>query len=176
MPIYQGIVYSLIAENKAEILIKPGEQSIIGAPEVSEKVCHECTAGSTLRIEAVNRAGAEIGDWVVLTRQAGLVKKNAMALFGMPFLGIGIGTGIGVVLMFGMGLPVAILVFCAAIGLVLGGMIGKKQYRALSEKNEPVINRIVKKRSDLAAMRRESQKPIKNNEIGCDSCSGCIPR
>ncbi len=53
---YQGIVDKLMAGYKVEILIAPGKQSIIGAPEVSKKVCHECTDGSTLRIEAVKQA------------------------------------------------------------------------------------------------------------------------
>jgi hypothetical protein len=176
MPKYQGVVARLMAEDKAEILIMPGEQSIPGAPEVSKKVCHECTDGSTLRIEAVNRAGAEIGDWVALTRPAGLVKKNATALIGMPLLGIFTGGGVGVLMMFGMGLPGAALVLCAAIGLLLGVMAGGKQYRALSEQNEPVINRIVEKRSELAAMRQDNQGAVQKDDTACDLCSGCAVR
>ncbi len=111
---------------------------------------------------------------MLLTRPACLVKKNAMALIGMPLLGIIIGGGVGMVMILGMGLPVASLVLCAAIGLVFGIMIGGKQYRALSEKNEPVITRIVKKQSELAAMRQDSLEGAKKDATACVTCSGCV--
>ena len=112
----------------------------------------------------------------MLTRPAGLVKKNAMALIGLPLLGVIIGSSIGMAMMFGMGLPVAALVLCAAIGLIFGVMVGGKQYRALSEKNEPVITRIVKKRSELTAMMQDNQESGKKNDTSCDLCSGCVAR
>ena len=176
MPNYQGVVAKLMPEDKAEIMIAPGKQSIPGAPEVSKKVCHECTDGSTLRIEAVNRAGAEVGDWVTVTRPSGIVKKNTTALLGMPLSGIIIGGAVGGIMMFGMGLPVAVLVLCVIIGLVFGMMVGGKHYRALSEQNQLVINHIVKRKSELADMRAYHEAGTKKGDGASDLCSGCVVR
>lgn len=176
MRTYQGVVAKLTATGMAEILITPGDQSIPGAPEVSKKVCHKASDGSTLRIEAVNRAGAEVGDWVSLTRPPGIFKKNATALFGMPLLGCLVGGGAGGVMILGLGLPVAALVLCGAIGLLLGIIVGGKQYRALSEHNQPIVSQIVKKGSELAAMMKDNQGTSTNGDRACDLCSGCMVR
>ena len=78
--------------------------------------------------------------------------------------------------MFGIGLPVAALILCAAIGLLLGMMVGGKKYRGLSEHNQPVISRVVKKRSELAAMKKNNQGAFTKDDRGCDLCSGCVLR
>jgi hypothetical protein len=174
MPTYQGLVANVTDENKAEILITPGDQSIPGAPEVSKKVCHKASEGSTLKIDAVNRAGAEVGDWVSLSRPSGILKRNVMALLGMPFLAGITGTLVGLVSMFAVGLPMASLAVCAAIGLLMGMLVGGKRYRALSEQNQPVINRIVKKRAELDALCKEAQGSEKQRDGTCDLCSGCV--
>lgn len=176
MLIYQGLVARHTATDMAEILLTPGDQTIPGAPEVSKKVCHKASDGSTLRIKAVNRVGAQVGDWVLLTRPSGIFKKNATALFGIPLLGCLMGAGGGVVMIFGMGLPVAAAVVCAFIGLVLGIMAGAKQYRALSEHNQPVVSRIVKKRSELAEIMKANREAPAKDDTACDLCSGCMVR
>lgn len=174
MPTYQGLVAKLTTTNKAEILIKPADQTIPGASEISKRVCHKASEGSTLRIQVVNMAAAEVGDWVLLTRPSGILKKNATALFGMPLLGGLVGAGAGVLIISGTGLPLTVLVFCAAVGLFLGMMAGVKQYRVLSEHNQAVISHVIKKRSELAAMVQDGRKAPAKDDTACDRCTGCL--
>jgi len=176
MPTYQGLVASVTGENRAEILITPGKQSIPGAPEVSKKVCHACTDGSTVRIEAVNRAGAEVGDWVSLTRPSGTVKKNTTALLGLPLLGAIIGAGAGLVLMVGLRVSAPSLALCALLGLLSGLTVGIRLYRRLSEQNQLVVSRIIKKRTELPTLREDKQGIARKDDTACDLCSGCVVR
>jgi hypothetical protein len=175
MPQYEGYVSSLTADDRAEVIIRPGELGIPGAPEISKKVCHCATDGSTLRIEALNRAGAAVGDWVALSRKSGVLLKNAAALLGIPLLGGISGLGIGAVLLYGFAVPAISTFLFAALGLLAGITIGTRHFRRLSADNQPVISRVLKTRTEVAAMLEDEQASKKDGAGSCGGCSECLP-
>jgi len=150
MPVYEGVVASLMADGRAEVVIKPGRPGIPGAPEVSRKICHCATNGSTVRIEALNRVGAQVGDRVGLSRRGAVLMKNAGALLGFPLLGGISGLVAGAILFDGVASCVTAMVVSAGLGLSVGLVIGATIYRRLSADEQPVIRRIIRTRTNRA--------------------------
>jgi len=150
MPVYEGVVARLMADSKAEVVIRPGKAGIPGAPELTEKVCHCATNGSTVRTEALNWVGADVGDWVVVSRRAGVLMKNAVALLGMPVIGGLSGLVAGGILFDGVASCVTAMVVSAGLGLSVGLVIGATIYRRLSADEQPVIRRIIRTRTNGA--------------------------
>ena len=175
MPEHEGFVASLTADGKADVVIRPGKPGIPGAPELSNKVCHSPTDGSSLKIQAVNRAGAGVGDWVSLSRKSGTVMKNAAVLLGIPVLGGILGFTASTVFTSGFAVYVTSAVVSTAVGLVLGIIIGVASYRRVSADSEPVISRIIKSRMELASLFKGNQSRLQNEDGSCDSCSRCFP-
>jgi hypothetical protein len=175
MPQFEGYVSSLTADDRAEVIIMPAELGIPGAPEISKKVCHRATDGSTLRVEALNRAGAAVGDWVALSRKSGVLLKNAAVLLGIPLLGGMSGLAIGAALVHGFDVPSVSTFLVAAFGLLAGITIGTRHYRRLSADNQPVISRVLKTRTEVAAMLEDEQASEKDGAGNCGGCSGCLP-
>jgi hypothetical protein len=150
MPVYEGLVASLMEDGKAEVVIRPGKPGIPGAPELTEKVCHCATNGSTVRIEALNWVGADVGDWVLLSRRAGVLMKNVVALVGIPVIGGLSGLVAGAIFSGGFAFRLTASVVSAAVGLLLGLVIGVATYRRMSGDDQPVIRRIIRTRRDMA--------------------------
>jgi microcompartment protein CcmK/EutM len=150
MSLYEGFVAGLRADGKAEVVIRPGKPGIPGAPELTEKVCHCATNGSTVRIEALNWVGAGVGDWVLLSRRAGVLMKNAVVLLGIPVIGMLSGVVVGAIFSDGFAFRVTATVVSAAVGLLLGLVIGVATYRRMSADDQPVIRRIIRTRTDMA--------------------------
>jgi hypothetical protein len=173
MPEYQGLVTRILNQDRVEITIAPGEQGILDAPEESKKVCHACTEGSTVRLEVINRAGAEVGDWVSFIRSASASKQNAMALLGIPLLSVLLGAGAGWVLTMALGPHAVIPMVGVALGLLVGLFIGVKRYRRVSAANPLIITRIVKKRAELDAMVQAKTDASPGGESLCGPCAGC---
>ena len=173
MPEYQGLVTRILDQDRAEIAIAPGEQGILDAPEESKKVCHSCTDGSTVRLEVINRAGAEVGDWVSFIRSAAAIKQNAKTLLGIPLLSVVLAAGVGWVLSMAIGPYAAIPLAAAALGLLVGLFIGVRRYRRLSLHNPLTITRIVKKRAEVAAMfkKKPGAHPC-GESLGGPCCGG----
>ena len=173
MPEYQGLVTRILNQDRAEIAIAPGEQRIHDAPEVSNRVCHSCTDGSTVRLEVINRAGAEEGDWVLLIRSAAAIKENVKSLLGIPLLSAVLGAGVGWALTMVWGPHAAIPMVGAALGLLVGLLIGVKRYRRVAAANPLIITRIVKKRAELDAMVQAKTDSSPGGESLCGPCAGC---
>ena len=150
MSLYEGFVAGLRADGKAEVVIRPGKPGIPGAPELTEKVCHCATNGSTVRIEALNWVGAGVGDWVLLSRRAGVLMKNAVVLLGIPVIGMLSGVVVGAIFSDGFAFCVTATAVSAAVGLLLGLVIGVATYRRMSADDQPVIRRIIRTRTDMA--------------------------
>jgi hypothetical protein len=146
MPLYEGIVAKLKADGKAEVMIRPGKPGIPGAPELTGKICHCATRGSTVRTEALNWVDADVGDWVVVSRRAGALMKNAAALLGSPVIGACIGLVTGEILFAGVAFWLTAMVVSALLGLIMGVTI----YRRISVYDQPVIRRIIRTRKDMA--------------------------
>jgi len=150
---YEGFVASLKQNGKADVIIQPGKPSIPGAPEVSKRVCHCATDGSTVIVEALNRAGAGVGDWVSVSRSPSPLMKNAATLLGIPAIGLISGIVAGILLNQRLAVNEAGAVFVSVAGLVLGGIIAWVSYRRMAVDNQlaPVITRIIKRSSKTAA-------------------------
>jgi hypothetical protein len=152
MPVYEGVVASLMADGKAEVVIGPGKPGIPGAPELTEKICHCATNGSIVRIEALNRAGAQVGDRVGLSRRGTILMKNAGALLGFPLLGGISGLVAGAIFTEGFAAHWTGAVVSTAVGLILGLMIGVATFRRISAHDQAVISRIIRTRTDAACV------------------------
>ena len=150
MPKHRGFVVSTRENGKADVIIRPGTPGIPNAPEVSERVCHAPTDGSTVTVEAWNRIRAQMGDWVVVSQSPRTLRKNAATLLGIPGLGLVLGIAAGALAHQRLGLhPTGAVIIGAAI-LVLANFIAAVNYRRLSAGNLPVITRIIKTREELA--------------------------
>lgn len=149
---YEGFVVSLKQNGKADVIIQPGKPSIPGAPEVSKRVCHCATDGSTVIVEALNRVGSGVGDLVSVSRTPGALMKSAATLLGLPAMGLILGIAVAVFLNQRLGVNEAGAVFVAVAGLVLGGIIAWVSYRrmAVNDQFTPVITRIIKRSAKRA--------------------------
>jgi len=163
MPKYEGLVERVTNDEEAEVLIKPGAQGIVGAPEVSKKVCHSASDGSFVRTETLNKAGAQVGDWVAVTHKPGVLLKNCLTLLGIPVAGGIVGLVVGMASGGGMAM-------FGAAGVVLGIVGGVAIYRS-SGKNIPMITRVIKSREELASFVKE--EPVVEDN-GCALCTQCI--
>ncbi|MBW1722598.1 MAG: SoxR reducing system RseC family protein [Deltaproteobacteria bacterium] len=165
MPKYEGLVSALKERGMAEVIIRPGESGIPGAPEVSRRVCHCATDSATLVIEALNKAGARPGDWVALYRDPGILLKNAAALIGLPCLGALFGVVMAVLFSFGTNFG-----FLAAItGLLLGLVPGIMIFRKNAAKNRPFIQRVIRPGDGMPPpCNQQSSEPA---SFLCDGCA-----
>lgn len=175
MPDHEGFVARLTADGKAEVIIRPGMPGIPNAPEVSAKVCHCATDGSTVRIEALNRAGAGVGDWVSVSHDSGILMKNVAALLGIPALGGISGLAAGAVFTGGFAVHLTNAIIFAAAGLFLGIIIGAVVYRRLSPHNQPVISRVIRTRTETASLFNTNQSCSQNEDVSCQSCIQRLP-
>ncbi|MBW2265140.1 MAG: SoxR reducing system RseC family protein [Deltaproteobacteria bacterium] len=172
---HEGIVTSLTAEDKAEVLIRPGAPGIPGAPELSKKVCHTATDGSTVRIEVLNRVGAGVGDWVSLSRKAGVARRNAGALLGIPLLGALLGLVVAVILTKSLATNIVGWVICVAIGLLFGIIMGHGVYRRISAHNQIVIGQVIRSASEMVSEFGDVQSRMEKAGATCRDCTQCLP-
>jgi hypothetical protein len=170
---YEGLVESVTVDEKVQVVIRPGKAGIPGAPELNGKVCHGATDGSIVRTEALNRVGAQVGDWVAVTRPTGLLIKNAAALLGLPMMGgiaglaVGLWTG-------GLGAQGVGAAACAAAGIAVGIIVGVSIYRNLSFQNVPVVSRVLRSRAEIASMLGQKGACPSQTREGCDLCNACL--
>jgi hypothetical protein len=150
MPKHVGFVASLKENGKADVIIRPGMPGIPNAPEVSERVGHSPTDGSTVIVEAWNRAGAQVGDRVSVSQSPGTLRKNAVTLLGIPGMGLILGIVAGVVVYQRFDLHPTVSVIVGAAVLLLANIIAAIRYRQRSADNLPVITRIIKTRAEMA--------------------------
>jgi hypothetical protein len=139
-----GFVASLKDNDKADVIIRPGTPGIPNAPEVSKKVCHTPTDGSTVNVEAWNRAGAQAGDWVSVSQSPGVLRKNAVTLLGIPGMGLILGIVAGAAVYQNSGLHPMVSVIVGASVLLIANLIAAVRYRRRAAENPPVITRIIK--------------------------------
>jgi positive regulator of sigma E activity len=144
MPKHVGFVANLKENDKADVIIRPGTPGIPNAPEVSKKVCHTPTDGSTVNVEAWNRAGAQAGDWVSVSQSPGTLRKNAVTLLGIPSMGLILGIVAGAAVYQNSGLHPMVSVIVGAAVLLIANLIAAVRYRRRSAENPPVITRIIK--------------------------------
>jgi Cu+-exporting ATPase len=98
-----------------------------------------------VKIEALNRVGAAVGDLVSLSHNPGALMKNAAALLGIPVLGLISGVVSGTILRQHFGVQVTTAVIVAMVGLLVGILFGTALYRRISADTQPVITGIIKR-------------------------------
>jgi hypothetical protein len=157
---YEAVVASLLPNGKAEIVIRPNKPGIPDAPEISERVCHCATNNSAVRTEAVNEAGALVGDWVTVSRKSSNILKNIIFLIGIPLAG-SIGGAIS-----GRTLGGAVMALMALVGMLFGIALGIVFYRRLSGENLLVIDSVIKSGIEISAGGRDRS----GCQAGCDRC------
>ena len=170
---YEGLVATLKNNGLVEVIIQPESAGVPGVSrEVNSKVCHCTTDGSTVTIDVENRAGAEVGDWVVVDRERGALKRNTAALLGLPSLGAILGILMALLLTAGFSLGAILWSVCPAGGLLIGIIVGISAFKRVSAHSAPFISRVVKTRLEMASMPANEQCSIKKTDRTCDTCIG----
>lgn len=148
---HQGFVASLEKDSKAVVIIRPGTPGIPSAPPESRRDCHCPTDGSTVTVEAWNRAGAEVGDRVLITQSPGILKTNAVTLLGIPGMGLILGIVAGAAVYQNLHLHPTVSAVIGAAVLLLANLIAAIKYRRRAAENLPVIIRVIKSRQEMSA-------------------------
>ena len=167
---YEGIVATLKENGKADVVIQPSGAGVHGASKaVNARVCHCATAASSITIEALNSAGAAVGDRVSVMRDSSTLLKNCGILLGIPLAGLIIGLILNSLLSTA-GLAAAIAFPLIALALAIAW------YRKSSAGSDPVIDRILQVAEKTGPELCGGIFPMKNQGGSCDACSGPVPR
>ena len=131
MPEYEGLIATIKEDGKAEVIVQPETSDIVGAPEVSKKVCHCASSSSQVTVEALNPVQADVGDRVAVEVKASVLIRNAGSLIGTPVLALALGWAVSLLLKdrYLFGVPITFL--CMFCSLPLGVAGGLLLYRAL---------------------------------------------
>jgi positive regulator of sigma E activity len=172
MPRYEGFVATLKKDGKAEVVIQPGSMGIPGASsQVNRRVCQCATDGSTITIEALNRAGAAVGDRVFVSRNASALVKNAAVLLGIPLMGLFAGIALAAVLTHGFAFHMTGGIVTVAASFLPGIVIGVSVFKRVSVGSQPVIDQIVETRLEAASMCGENRCARESVGRSCDGCT-----
>jgi hypothetical protein len=173
MPRYEGHIACLKEDGKAEVIIEQDNTGVPGvSPQINRRVCHCATDSSIIKIEALNRAGAGVGDRVFVSLETSGLIMNAIVLLGIPEVCIMIGIALAYILIHGFAFPMIDGIVVAAGFLLLGIALGVSMFRRVSVENPPVIDRIIKTRFEAASMYEEDAFPMQSDNRGCDGCPG----
>ena len=172
---HEGIVTKLKENGKADVIIQPPGAGVPGvSKEINARVCHCATPASTITIEALNSAGAGVGDRVSVMRDTSTLLKNCGILLGIPLAGL-IG---GIALTFlitdrsssvhpaGVAAGITFTLVAVALSIVW--------YRRSSVGSDPVIDRILQVAGKTGAEMCGGVFPIKNKGSACNTCSGNV--
>ncbi len=161
---YEAVVTSLLPNDKVEILIQPDRTGDPNAP-----ACHCGSKRTMFRIEALNRAGAQVGDWVSVSRDSSYIVRNIGALIGIPLAGLIAGVALGT---FWGGTARIVL---SLTGTLLGILAGVLSYRRMPANSLFVIERVIQSRKELATM-YSSQSNTGRDRADCQKgCASCRP-
>jgi len=172
---YEGLIKGIQPDGRAEVTIRPGKMGIPGAPEVSRRVCHSSTDGSIVTVDAVNNAGATIGDWVSVRQADGVARKNLLILFGIPLSGALLGV-IGVVVVAQLTAvwhPILWLLLGGS-GLLTGVIVSHRVYSATASHNQLIIHQVLKPAGDLTAQFGDIRTRMERAAASCGDCTQCL--
>ncbi len=166
---YEGLVAVKKGGQKVEVLIRPSSEGIPGVSErINQQVCHCAADGSMVKIEAVDAAGAEVGDWVLVHRDTAALVRNAVLLVGIPLAGIIVGSIVSYFMTarFTSPNPAGIIVGAAiVISSLLTGILGfKRTYQPAI----PVIIRVIRRASEMAFSQEIQAGPQQASP--CEAC------
>ena len=149
-----GRVIDIKEGNLAEVLIERGDACHNCE---SSQFCHALSDCSKLKTSVINRAGADVGDQVVIELRTGMIFKGAFLLYLMPVIGMLAGAVSGNDLSSRMGLdPTISSIGFAFLGFALGFLIPFLFSRSMSADKTPtpMITRIVKRRAGDLKVRK----------------------
>ena len=161
MPEYEGFVASLKEDGKAEVIVQPEPSGIVGAPDVSKKVCHCASSSSQVTMETLNPLQATVGDRVAVRVDASLLLRNAGSLIGMPVLALALGWAVSFLIPESELLGVPVRFLCMFCSLPLGVAGGLLLYKYGSRGNLPTIIRIIRTRHEMASSFTGAQEPTR---------------
>ena len=174
---YEGLVTGTGPGGRTLVTIRPGQMGIPGAPEVSRRVCHTSTAGSTVTVDALNTIGAETGDWVSIRQADGIAKKNLAVLLGIPVSGGISGMIAGALsgpVMAGLN-PLAWWALLGTAGLIAGIVVSRRVYARSANLNPLVIQEVLQAADDVTAEFGNVRSRMGKAAAGCSDCSQCWP-
>jgi len=173
MPTYEGLVTGVGANGMAEVVIQPISSGIPGASHrVNRHVCHRATDGSTITIEALNSAGATVGDRVLVSRDNSGLIKNAAVLLGIPLISLIAGIVLAAVITHGLAFHMTGGIIAVAAFFLTGIVIGLSVFKRLSAAGQPVIDQVVKTKVEAAFISDENRCAGENIGSSCDGCTG----
>ena len=168
MPEYQGIIKSVLEEGIAEAEIIPQQSGIPGAPGVN--VCHCASEGSRVSFKAENRAGAGVGDRVLINRNISGILKNIFVFLGVPFLGLILGLSVGLVLRETLFVTPLYLVVASILGFACGIGTASVLYRGLSDHSSFVITNILDPCGSTPVQEGERVPCAQSGPASCEKC------
>ncbi len=152
-------------------MIQPVRPGVPGASSyVNRHVCHCASDGSTVTIAALNGVGAEVGDYVSVLRDTSGLLKNAVALLGVPVLGLIAGVILAGVLTDGFSTDIAGGIMAMAAGLVCGITMGVLIFKRISVNIDPIIEHIIQKRRQGDPLFTADQLCSAQPNRDCRSC------
>jgi len=169
---HEGLIVSVKGNGKAKVIIGPDSSGIPGASrQVNRHVCHCATDGSTLMIEALNKAGAVVGDRVIVKLDTSGLLKNAAVLLGIPLTGLTAGIAFAAVLTHGFAFHMIGGIVAVTAAFLLGIGIAVSVFKRVSSGGPPVIDQIVEPRESTSIF---GNNPCarESGDRSCDSCSG----
>jgi len=152
MPTHEGFVATLKRNGMAEVVIQPVSAGIPGASaRVNRHVCHCVADGSTITIEALNSAGAEVGDYVSVHLDTSGLAKNAAMLLGIPLISLIAGIILAAFLTDNFSFRLGCGIVAMAVCLLSGIGIGMLTFKRVSVGNLPVIDHIIRTHIETAS-------------------------
>ena len=140
----RALVLSVSEDGWAEVAADR-KQGCDGCGEV-KSTCHSCLTATRRTVRALNKAGAEAGDLVLLSMESSAVFKYAAFVYFVPVLGLMIGALAGFKLGAGLPLPpdVSTILF-GLLGLVAGFMVlrGISKHITAGGYSGPVIRTVI---------------------------------
>lgn len=172
MPQYEAIVLSTGNEGVAEVIVQPTNKGIPGvSAQINQRVCHCASDGSAVKISAINRVGADVGDCVFVTHDASLFIKNAVALLGIPGIALAVGIALAAVLTRGFTTYLTGGLF-AGLGLLGSGIaLGVFAFRRMSSDGQFLIGQILQKKGYRAGISHGVQSFTQRDNAECKGCT-----
>ena len=172
---YEGLVTGTGPSGRTLVTIRPGQMGIPGAPEVSRRVCHTSTNGSTVTVDALNTIGAEMGDWVSIRQADGVAKRNLAVLLGIPLSGGISGMIVGALsnsVMTGFN-PIAWWAAFGTVGLIAGIVVSRQVYGRSANLNPLAIQEVLQAADDVTAEFGNVRSRMEKAAAGCSDCTQC---
>jgi hypothetical protein len=170
MPEYKGLISSLKKDGEVVVSLRSDDAGVVGAPEMNEIACHCVTEGSSVTFDAINSAGAEVGDLVYVNYDRGNLLQNIVLLLGLPVAGVLIGIAAGATLIGNFSTHNVVLIISSILGFLAGAAIGMMIYRKLSTDNLPVVTGIIMRRSELMSSLDSNKDTVCVDDKSCSEC------